>query len=152
MSESLVKLWHYNNWANTILIENFQQDVPTILPSCLLLLSHIINAQIIWLDRMEDRRSTVGLWEEHSLDICSQYHADSSPVLLRKIETLSWKYPQLVQYHNMRGVLCTSTLADILLHVLNHGTYHRAQIAQLMQQAGIVAVNTDYIRYSRLEL
>ncbi|WP_414711827.1 DinB family protein [Sphingobacterium sp. UBA1498] len=40
---------------------------------------------------------------------------------------------------------------DILLHVFNHGTYHRAQIASEMRRNGVEPINTDYITFIRLK-
>ncbi|WP_448634332.1 DinB family protein [Pedobacter panaciterrae] len=38
-----------------------------------------------------------------------------------------------------------------MLHVFNHGTYHRAQIAKEMTMHNIKPVNTDYIQFMRLQ-
>lgn len=33
------------------------------------------------------------------------------------------------------------------MHVANHGTYHRGQIATLLRQLGRKAASTDYLRW-----
>lgn len=35
-------------------------------------------------------------------------------------------------YSNIKGEKFTSTLDDILIHVFNHSTYHRGQVALLV--------------------
>jgi uncharacterized damage-inducible protein DinB len=35
------------------------------------------------------------------------------------------------------------TRRDILLHVANHGTYHRGNVAAMMYQAGVAPPTTD---------
>ena len=42
----------------------------------------------------------------------------------------------------------TRQLGDALLHLANHGTYHRGQVATLLRQAGRKATSTDYLRFT----
>jgi uncharacterized damage-inducible protein DinB len=37
-----------------------------------------------------------------------------------------------------------------MIHLVNHSTYHRAQIATLLRQGGLEPVNTDFITYDRV--
>ena len=37
-----------------------------------------------------------------------------------------------------------------MIHLVNHSTYHRAQIALVFRQIGLEAVNTDFITYDRV--
>jgi uncharacterized damage-inducible protein DinB len=39
------------------------------------------------------------------------------------------------------------TIGDALLHVANHSTYHRGQVATLLRQLGKTPVATDFFRY-----
>jgi uncharacterized damage-inducible protein DinB len=38
-------------------------------------------------------------------------------------------------------------LLDLLLHVVNHSTYHRGQAAMLLRALGAVAPETDFVVY-----
>jgi uncharacterized damage-inducible protein DinB len=49
----------------------------------------------------------------------------------------------------MKGEKFANTIKDIVVHVINHSTYHRAQIAQLVKQSGGEPAKTDYIVYQR---
>ena len=42
-----------------------------------------------------------------------------------------------------------ATLDDILIHVFNHSTYHRGQVARLVTDAGGQRALTDYIAFFR---
>ena len=54
---------------------------------------------------------------------------------------------------NSKGETFSNKIKDILFHIINHSTYHRAQIATDLKQNGIEPINTDYIFYKRkLEL
>ena len=46
-----------------------------------------------------------------------------------------------------RGVM---TRSEILLHIVNHSTYHRAQVAKELRANGFEPINTDYITYVRI--
>ncbi len=51
-------------------------------------------------------------------------------------------------YVNMKGERWTYPLADILEHVVNHGTYHRGQITHLLRDLGHTAPSTDYLLFA----
>ena len=46
---------------------------------------------------------------------------------------------------NIKGERWTYRLAEILAHVVNHGTYHRGQLAHLLRDSGMAAPSTDYL-------
>jgi uncharacterized damage-inducible protein DinB len=50
-------------------------------------------------------------------------------------------------YQGFDGKTFHRTIGDALLHVANHGTYHRGQIATLLRQLGKTPVSTDFFRY-----
>lgn len=45
-----------------------------------------------------------------------------------------------------------SSIEDVLIHVFNHSTYHRGQVARLITQCGGQRATTDYISFARLEM
>ncbi|HEX9485216.1 MAG TPA: DinB family protein, partial [Gemmatimonadaceae bacterium] len=50
-------------------------------------------------------------------------------------------------YTSLRGGTYTYPLGDVLQHVVNHGTYHRGQIAHFLRQQGETPPSTDYLLY-----
>jgi len=48
--------------------------------------------------------------------------------------------------HPHHGTL-KATYADIMQHAVNHGTYHRGNIAAMLRQIGFAGTNTDYVFY-----
>ena len=52
-----------------------------------------------------------------------------------------------LSYVSFAGDPFTRRLGDALLHLANHGTYHRGQVATLLRQLGHKAVSTDYLRF-----
>lgn len=49
----------------------------------------------------------------------------------------------VVNFRFIGGGTGTMTRRDILLHVANHGTYHRGNVAAMMYQAGMAPPTTD---------
>ena len=57
----------------------------------------------------------------------------------------------ILNYKNMKGDLFSQPIREILLHLTNHGTYHRGQLVTMLRQIGVEKIpQTDYILYSRL--
>jgi uncharacterized damage-inducible protein DinB len=54
-----------------------------------------------------------------------------------------------VSYRNSAGQAFVNSVADVLLQVALHGSYHRGQLATLARQGGGTPAATDYIVYVR---
>ena len=146
--KSLVnKLSLYNDWANQKLFDQFSKEGP-IPPVCMHLLCHVVNTQTVWLSRIQGQLSPVRPWEDHSLEVCKEMHLEAN-IVLRHYTTAEVNLKQVISYTNFAGVPFQNTIHDILIHLFNHGTYHRAQIAQDMRKNGFEPVNTDYITFVR---
>jgi uncharacterized damage-inducible protein DinB len=50
---------------------------------------------------------------------------------------------EIVEFRFIGGGPGAMTRRDILLHVANHGTYHRGNVAAMMYQAGVAPPTTD---------
>ncbi|CAM3999130.1 Uncharacterized damage-inducible protein DinB (forms a four-helix bundle) [Pedobacter westerhofensis] len=140
----------YNNWANSLLLNTLVTHSDVLPESCIKLFSHIVNAQIIWLCRINGVQPQVTVWELHEIEACSLLLNVSSN------ELSELDYPEtaespIIKYANSTGDFYETSVADILLHIFNHGTYHRAQIAKEMKINNLKPINTDYIQFIRLQ-
>ena len=59
-------------------------------------------------------------------------------------------FNRLLKYNNYVGDYFESNVEQIMIHLVNHGSYHRGQVAMLLRQKGFEPVNTDYITYDRV--
>jgi uncharacterized damage-inducible protein DinB len=146
---TLEKLAAYNCWANEALVQCLEDIADAIPKDSLHLLSHICNAQQIWLSRIENMANTPGVFDEHSFSECSEMLYATSDQLLELAAMPTVGLSEMVTYTNSRGEVFETTVQDILIHVFNHGTYHRAQVARDLRQNLLTPVNTDYITYVR---
>lgn len=114
------------------------------------LMSHLLNAQQIWLSRCQGTSSSNyqlwPKWEPSTFnDIIINNHREWVNFLNVGIDA-----QQIIIYKNFKGEDFSSKLIDILAHVINHGTHHRAQIGLILKQnEGIELPSTDYVHYVR---
>jgi len=64
------KLWLYNDWANTSLISSLKNQSEAVPYKSIHLLSHMMNAQLIWVSRIQGMQASVAVWDDHDLDKC----------------------------------------------------------------------------------
>ena len=68
----------------------------------------------------------------------------------RYLDTLSPDdFEEGIGYRNSLGEYWTSTVGDILTHVVMHGAYHRAQVAAVIRESGGEPAYTDFIHAAR---
>jgi uncharacterized damage-inducible protein DinB len=53
-------------------------------------------------------------------------------------------------YTNYTGDPYTNNVESIMMHLVNHCSYHRAQVALLLRQQGFEPINTDLITFDRV--
>ncbi|NMM47176.1 DinB family protein [Marinigracilibium pacificum] len=111
------------------------------------LLSHIINAQDIWLSRIQNTSSEFEIWQEHDPEDLKKHNDQHLKSFLDLIQNQDLN--KVLSYNSLAGKGYTTAIEDILMHIVNHGTHHRAQISQLLSQNNINPIPTDYIYYIR---
>ena len=116
-------------------------------PAAVRLLAHIIAAQSLWLARLRGEPPKMVVWPELTIDQCS-----SELEILRS----GWReflrgvdLDSKIEYRNSKGEPWSSSVDDVLTHVLMHGAYHRGQIATVVRQGGDAPAYTDYIHAAR---
>lgn len=147
MDTTLKRLLGYHIWAMDRLFIQLEA-LPAVPQVCLKLIQHIVNAESIWISRIEGEKPVVGVWEERPLADCLKLHQRSIK-LLQAILERNQDLECMIAYHTTNGEPFANNIHDILIHVLNHGTYHRAQISKELRANDIDPVNTDYILYVR---
>jgi uncharacterized damage-inducible protein DinB len=143
-------LLSYDRWANQTVIEKIAPiyDQSEAIAKTM---SHVLNAQQIWLSRAKSQSSLVDVWAVHAFEellpmLEAQIAAWTNFLLSRTdIELIT-----PIVYHNTSGQQFETPVIAMLTQVINHGTHHRAQISQQLRQHGIQPVQLDYIAFSRL--
>lgn len=146
MESFLKDFFAYNHYANQLFIQSFEDGFDV--EKGIKLFSHIINAHHIWLARIHGNTPNYDVWEIHVINSFAKVEEQNykqSIHLLQKINDLH----QVISYNNSKGNAHQNTIKDILLHIINHSTYHRGQLASLIRESGMEPPVSDYIFYKR---
>jgi len=112
--------------------------------------AHILGAEETWLARIEGRRSRAAIWPSGPLSDVLKLRrevAESYRAFLAALRNTDLE--RMVDYRNSAGITFSTSVVDILLHVMLHGQYHRGKVNLLLRQSGLPPVPTDYIAFVR---
>jgi uncharacterized damage-inducible protein DinB len=149
----------YTAWASQRLVhaiehipsDQLTRDFETSDHSILGTLVHVFAADRVWLKRLQGEAITSFLSDSdfnlHVLQI-------DWPLLYGKWN--EWaagltdeSVAASVSYLDMRGNPYASSVWEVVLHVVNHGTHHRGQVAGFLRALGHTPPQLDLIRYYR---
>lgn len=147
MKSFLADLLEYNQYANEEIINSFEVDGFRD-EEGIRLFSHLINAHHIWLARMQKTELMFDIWEIHVINSFAEVNRENHQCTFDLLEEIA-DLEQTVDYTNSRDEAFTNSYRDIFLHIVNHSTYHRAQLARMIRMNGLVPPITDYIFYKR---
>jgi len=149
MMDHLTHLFKYDNWATERTARSIL-NVNSILPEAVKLLSHIVSAEDIWLNRITGEKSNTTPWDNFTIEECIKKSNELTSKWINLLEDKENTFlEKKIQYQNSKGEKFENSIKDITAHVINHATYHRAQIAQHVKRANGIPTVTDYIVYQR---
>lgn len=159
MLEILQYQVRYAAWANARILAaagelsagELERDFGTADKSVSGTLAHIYRAERVWLGRIKDvptefqvagddafsaLRENWPLLSQQWVDWCGELRAEE-PVLP-------------LTYKDLKQNTWTQPLWKIVLHVVNHSTHHRGQVAGFLRALGRVPPSLDSITFARL--
>lgn len=151
------KLFKFDHWAGSLAVES-AAGVPegnrgdARYGRALEILAHIQVAKRVWLDRIQgvplaEKMEWFPRW---SVDECREKAKQNDEKWAAFLAGLGEAdLDRDVTYQSSEGVGYTSTIDEILTHVVNHGTYHRGQVARLVTECAGKRASTDYIAFTR---
>ena len=140
-TSQLIRQFQYDRWANLQWIEFLaESDVPDLYRQ---IMAHILGAQVIWVTRLEGESLAAIPVPPLTVSSVEELHQ-------RWISALeSRSADELIHYKKTTGDPFKSTLEDIALHVVNHGTYHRGELRGLCRASEREDFpETDRIRFT----
>ena len=136
----------YNQMVNAKFIEHLQ-GLAIKNDRIHVLMAHVVNAHLIWLERIQKLANSIGPFATQTLEALSPLNDQNT---LATVEVLKSKaLDERISYVNSQGQKFENTIHEILIHLFNHSTYHRGQINQLLVAEGHKAMVSDYIFYNR---
>jgi uncharacterized damage-inducible protein DinB len=110
------------------------------------LMSHILAAERVWLERLKQQPQSVPVWPEPDLAQCEAEAATLGGLWLEFLDLITaGDVSQSISYKSSKGEEWTSTIVDVLTHVILHSACHRGQIATHMRAHGQTPAYTDFI-------
>jgi len=146
MQEYFRKIHEYNYWANKAVLKALTEMNPPE-PKGLKLLGHIIFAMDVWLARVkqEDLARFTDPWIPYTLDECRGKVEKLHQGWIEFLEGLKPEdLPRKVSYTNTKGQRYECAIQDVIIHVVDHGTYHRGQMATAIHQGGGKGASTGF--------
>lgn len=149
MKKYFLKLYQYNEWANNRVIGALNNQAISD-EKILSLMGHIVAAQFLWYNRINGLPpADVKLWGEYKLDKLNDMVKQANAIWLEFVQGQE-SFDRELTYTNYVGDPYTNNVEAIMMHLVNHCSYHRAQIAMLLRQKGFEPINTDFITYDRV--
>jgi len=145
MESFFKELFEYNNDVNQKVIAAIVDHPGKVPEKCLNLQSHIINAHKIWNAKIIPVENIYERWELHSIHHLAELDNENFHTSMRILE--QFDINAIVNHSNSKGQLFDNSVRDILFQIINHSTYHRAQVATEFRLSGLEPLMTDYIFY-----
>jgi uncharacterized damage-inducible protein DinB len=161
MKELLQQLSVYNRWANGLLKEVIialpeekqLQQIPSSFDSLHKTVLHMWDAESIWWQRLKLQERIIIQSESFTGNTKEVIHE----LLLQNQQWIDFitnaQERQLLHefiYRNSKREQFKQPAFQMLLHLFNHGTYHRGQLVNMLRQLGIEKIpQTDFIFWSR---
>ena len=151
-SEFFALQLEYSRWANERVLnavrpltgEELNRDLHNSHGSVLGTLTHLFLSDRVWLSRLQGspRSTFTDEGESWTLDTLANAWAEVADGW--KLWASSGADPQaILAYRSLAGQPVELPIWQVILHVVNHATYHRGQITTLLRQLNHIPVNTD---------
>ena len=158
--EEMVALYDYNAWADRRVLEavsslskeEFLKPMGSSFSSIRDTLAHIFGVEWLWLERFQGRSpaSIPDGNEFTELNILKARWMEFEPTLLKFARGLSESdLDRVMEYKTMKFGVYTNPLWQSMLHLVNHGTYHRGQVTTMLRQLGTQPILTDLMHFYR---
>ena len=153
---NLQDAWRYHQWATERTLESCEKlsfeeltkDLGGSFPSLRETLVHCLFADGVWFHRVQGLAYTKPKPEDFSS--VSDLKAAWQPLFTSWIGLIDQTDPEKVlQYSALDGQPFKSSFEEIVRHVVNHGSYHRGQVAMMLRLLGHAPIQTDWIVMTR---
>lgn len=118
------------------------------------ILSHVQLARRIWLKRFDGEVPRPAEWfPAWETGFVRSESAELDALWAESLRLVPESgFEREVRYTSSEGVSYASSVSEIWTHVLNHGTYHRGQVARIVHLLGGERATTDFIALTRRRL
>ncbi|TKH07878.1 damage-inducible protein DinB [Peribacillus simplex] len=163
MTHFALQFYNFNAWANEQIFNRikelpkdvYHQEVKSVFSSISSVMAHVYLSDLGWVEVFSGKSM------KHALELAEQLKEQTESKELEEMEVmfieLSERYKSLLGQkenihkpliiENPAGGLMNTSVAELVPHVVNHGTYHRGNITAMLRQMGYASTTTDYGLY-----
>jgi len=156
----MVGLYEYNAWADRRMLEaasalareQFTKPLGSSFSSVRDTVVHIYGVEWLWLERFQGRSPAVIPDDKAFADIAKLKTSWSAfeIILLNFVRRLTQEdLDRVMEYKTMKYGVYRNPLWQSMLHLVNHGTYHRGQVTTMLRQLGAQPIMTDLMHFYR---
>jgi uncharacterized damage-inducible protein DinB len=161
MKEILQQFAAYNIWANQKIMdvilalpeEKQMAEVPSSFNSLYKTILHMWDAESAWWQRMKLHERLIIPSENFNgtmKDVVNGLMQQSTQWLDWVSSASDIALDHVFQYQNSKKEQFKQPIYQMVLHIFNHGTYHRGQLINMLRQLGVEKLpQTDFIVFSR---
>ena len=151
-----LELLSFHNWRRgkvSALLQEvdqayFEKQLPGSFGSLYIILNHLVWAEKIWLGRVNhDEVATMKATDTQGL--LDAWAAVTTKWLQLVEGTDDAKLLDQVKYFTSTGDEFENSILEIVMHMVDHSTYHVGQMMNAVRGFGIEPVSTNYIHYLR---
>jgi uncharacterized damage-inducible protein DinB len=149
----------FMKWADDIVLaallqvpsDKVSENLGNSFASMLDTLNHVYLAELVWFERVQGKNTRLAdLPSPNDPAALAQAWPALHKMWLDWAQALSlaeWTAP--FTFRNNAGGESTLPYWQIVMHLVNHGSYHRGQFTTLLRQSGLTPQGTDLITYYR---
>jgi len=156
----MLGLYEYNAWANRRAMEaasalnkeQFNQKLGSSFSSVRDTLAHVFGVEWLWLERFQGRSPSAIPDDANYAEIqkLKESWMAFEPRLLNFARGLKQEdLDRVMEYKTMKFGVYRNPLWQSMLHLVNHGTYHRGQVTTMLRQLGAQPLLTDLMHFYR---
>jgi uncharacterized damage-inducible protein DinB len=161
LKELLKSYTKYNIWANERICSVLEKLAPELLDKELnssfgtirKTVYHIWDAETLWNKRLAGKTRIT--WpsdgfEGNFAEFQTEFLGGSGKLFMYVLNKDKNQLERELTYKNIEGKKYTHKISSIILHIVNHSTFHRGQIISMLRMLGVTEIPpTDYIAFIR---
>jgi Uncharacterized protein conserved in bacteria len=157
MNGRIFQLYDYHIWANERMMNHLKslpgeillKEVDLGFKSIAEVIGHIVSVDEVWFSRIKEEPSASLANKQFSNIEEAGNYMNNLQSQIREYLLSVHDMEKSVTYRNTAGQEFRNSIAEIVQHVVNHGTYHRGNISTILRHLGYSGIQTDYIAYLR---
>lgn len=152
-----LELFEFHNWRQRRIVElmnsfdpaYFTKQINGSFSSLFIVLEHLIWAEKVWFSRMDGTGVAVMKSNQSVADLLQEW----TLVTHKWTELVNSKgeegFEEIVTYHTTKGVKHDDRFFEIVIHLIDHSTYHIGQMMNAVRSLGLEPVPTNFIHFLR---